>query len=98
MPVPSTVNQCMRRNPLTIHKEDNLVQAIEMIVDNKLTGLTVTDDEGHIVGILSELDCLQGVLSAIYNEGDPEHALVGEAMSTDIATCESQDSIVEVGG
>lgn len=96
MPAPSTISDCMRRNPLTIHLDANLVQAIETIVEYKLTGLTVTDDEGNAVGILSELDCIQGVLNALYNDGNPEHALVRDSMSTDLATCSPSDGIVEV--
>ena len=96
MPAPSKISDCMRRNPLTIHLDANLVQAIETIVEYKLTGLTVTDDEGNAVGILSELDCIQAVLTALYNEGDPEHALVRDSMSTDLATCAPGDGIVEV--
>ena len=96
MPAPNKISDCMRRNPLTIHMDANLVQAIETIVEYKLTGLTVTDDEGNAVGILSELDCIKGVLTALYNEGDPEHALVRDSMSTDLATCAPSDGIVEV--
>ena len=96
MPAPSTIRDCMRRNPLTIHHDANLVQAIEMIVEYKLTGLTVTDDNGKAVGILSELDCIKAVLTALYNDGDPEYTLVKDAMSTDLATCPPGDGIVEV--
>jgi len=96
MPAPSVINDCMRRNPLTIGRNANLVQAIEMIVEYKLTGLTVTDDSGQAIGILSELDCIRGVLAALYNEGDPEHSLVEDVMSTDLATCAPSDSIVAV--
>lgn len=93
---PSTINDCMRRNPLTIGVKANLVEAIETIVEHKLTGLTVTDEEGCAVGILSELDCIQAVLTAIYNEGDPEHALVRDAMTSDPITVVPHDNIVEV--
>ncbi len=96
MPAPSTIRDCMRRNPLTIHHDANLVQAIEMIVEYKLTGITVTDSEGKAVGILSELDCIKAVLNALYNDGDPEYTLVREAMSTDLSTCSPGDGIVEV--
>ncbi len=96
MPQPSTISDCMRRNPFTIHVDANLVQAIEIIVEYKLTGLTVTDDDGRPVGILSELDCLQAILTAIYNEGDPEHALVKNAMCDEVNVCKPGDSIVEV--
>jgi len=96
MPQPTTINDCMRRNPLTIHCDDNIVQAIETIFEYKLTGLTVTDDNGVAVGVLSELDCMDAVLTAIYNDGDPEHAFVKDAMTTDLVTCAPSDSIVEV--
>ena len=96
MPQPTKIKDCMRRNPLTINPEANLVQAVETIVDNKLTGLTVCEDDGTVVGILSELDCVKSVLNAIYNDGNPEHSLVKDAMSTDVVTCTAEDNIVEV--
>ncbi len=96
MPQPSTVKDCMRRNPLTINVDANLVQAIEIIVEYKLTGLTVTDIDGHPVGILSELDCMKCILTAIYNDGDPEHAMVRDAMCDELNVCRPTDSIVEV--
>ncbi|TXS90153.1 CBS domain-containing protein [Parahaliea aestuarii] len=86
----------MHRNPLTIRQDENLVKAISMILEYKLTGLTVTNGEGAVVGILSELDCIRAVLTAIYNDGDPEHKLVEDAMDGDVQTCTSETSIVEV--
>jgi CBS domain-containing protein len=96
MPHPTTISDCMRRNPLTIAYDANLVQAIETIIEYKLTGLTVVDAEGSAVGVLTELDCLDAVLTSIYNEGDPEHAFVRDAMATELPTCKPTDSIVEV--
>ncbi|WOJ96287.1 CBS domain-containing protein [Congregibacter brevis] len=96
MPAPNTIKDCMRRNPLTINCNSNLVQAVETLVEYKLTGVTVVDDDGNPVGVLSELDCIQSVLNAIYNDGDPEHALVQDAMTSSIVSCTPGDSIVEV--
>lgn len=96
MSTPSTIRDCMRRNPLTINCDANLVQAIEMLVEYKLTGVTVVDDEGLPVGVLSEIDCIRTVLNALYNDGDPEHALVRDAMSPEIVSCSPSDGIVEV--
>jgi predicted transcriptional regulator len=36
------------------------------------------------------------VLNAIYNDGDPEHALVQDVMTSSIVSCSPEDSIVEV--
>lgn len=96
MSAPSTIADCMRRNPLTINCNDNVVQAVETLIEYKLTGVTVVDDEGNPVGVLSEIDCIKTVLNAIYNDGDPEHALVQDAMTREVISCSPADSIVEV--
>ncbi|WP_241505876.1 CBS domain-containing protein [Parahaliea mediterranea] len=96
MPNPTKIRDCMHRKPLTIRRDESLVTAISMIVEYKLTGLTVTDSEGAVVGILSELDCIRAVLTAIYNDGDPEHKQVEDAMDADVQTCTTETSIVEV--
>ena len=93
---PTTIADCMRKNPLTINQDANIVQAVETIVEYKLTGLTVTDDAGCAVGILSELECLQAILTSIYNDGDAEQALVKDVMVTDVTSCSPGDGIVEV--
>ena len=56
----------------------------------------MTDEPGRAVGILSELDCIDTILTAIYNDGDPEHALVRDAMEGNLNVCSPGDSIVEV--
>lgn len=96
MTQPTRIADCMRKKPLTIRRDANLVEAIETLVDHKLTGVTVVDDRGLPVGVLSELDCIQAVLAAIYNDGDPELSLVHEAMTADINSCGPEDNIVEV--
>ena len=96
MSQPTTISDCMHHKPLTVSPGANLVEAIEIITEYKLTGITVTGEAGEVVGILSELDCIKGVLAAVYNDGDPEHSLVRDVMCTDIVSCQPGDSIVEV--
>lgn len=59
----------MLPNPLKVQENDNVLEAMQVIIDNKISGVCVVDIEQNLVGILSELDCLRAVLSAIYNEG-----------------------------
>ena len=96
MTQPTTVRDCMHRQPLTIRPDANLVEAVNIITEHGLTGLTVTDATGAVQGVLSELDCLRGILTSIYNDGDPEHALVSEVMTSTVNACSAHDSIVEV--
>jgi CBS domain-containing protein len=58
----------MVSNPAKVKPDDNILEAMRTIIDNKISGVCVVDDQGNLVGILSELDCLRAALGATYNE------------------------------
>jgi CBS domain-containing protein len=59
----------MLTHPVSVNVDSDMGEAIRLIIDNRISGLCVVDDHNHLVGILSELDCLRAMLSASYNEG-----------------------------
>lgn len=85
----------MVQNPVKVRADDNLVDAIHLILVNKISGLCVVDDTNTLIGVLSETDCLRGVLSATYN--DSGIGEVGEFMTThDLHTTSPADHIIDV--
>jgi len=90
------IENCMRKNPFTIKRSAPLAQAIDTLIEYKLTGITVVDNDGKACGVLSELDCIRAVLSAIYNDGSTGEQLVEDVMTVDVISCEPSDSIIEV--
>jgi len=54
------------------------MEAMEIIIDNRVSGICVIDAQESLVGILSEMDCLRAVLNATYNETGVGH--VGDYM------------------
>jgi CBS domain-containing protein len=58
----------MLPHPATVHHDAPLREAMDVITENRISGLCVVDDSGNLVGILSELDCLRAILSAVYNK------------------------------
>ena len=96
MTSPTSIRDCMHRNPLTITGTAPLVKAIELLVEFKLTGLTVIDNDGTPVGKITELDCIRAVLNAIYHDGSPENIRVEQAMTEEIHACNPDETIVEV--
>jgi len=58
----------MLTNPVKVKPDDDVADAMRVIIDNKISGVCVVDDDGNLVGILSEMDCLRAVLGATYNE------------------------------
>lgn len=58
----------MLTNPVKVQADGNMLDAMQVIIDNKISGVCVVDAEENLVGILSELDCLRAVLGAVYNK------------------------------
>lgn len=57
----------MLPNPVKVKPDDSVLDAMQVIIDNKISGVCVVDIDGNLVGILSELDCLRAALGATYN-------------------------------
>lgn len=82
-------------HPAKVLADDNLVSAMDVIMDRQISGVCVVDDRDRLVGILSELDCLRGILSATYN--GTSVGKVKEFMTTDdLITAGPNDAIVDV--
>ena len=85
----------MLLNPVRVHPEDNVMDAMKVIIDNKISGVCVVDADMNLVGVLSELDCLKAVLGATYN--DTGIGVVGEHMASDnLVVAHPNEDIVDV--
>ena len=72
-----------------------VVVAIKKIIEHRISGLCVVDQSGTLVGILSEMDCLKAVLSAIYNDQRGTDK-VCDHMTKEIESCSPQSNLESV--
>ena len=85
----------MQTNPVRVRPQDNALDAMQVIIDNKISGVCVVDGEGNLVGILSEMDCLRAVLGAVYNNGSI--GTVSDYMAADnLVVAHPEEDIVDV--
>ncbi len=85
----------MLLHPVKVKSDDNLLEAMQIIISNKISGVCVVDTEENLVGVLSELDCLRGALSAIYNESGI--GIVGEYMASEnLVVAHPDEDIIDV--
>lgn len=85
----------MLTNPVKVHGDDNVLNAMQVIIDNKISGVCVVDERENLVGILSELDCLRAVLGSIYNNTSIGH--VKDYMATEnLVVAHPNEDIVDV--
>lgn len=74
----------------------NIYEASRQILDARASGATVVDESGNLVGVLSELDCLRALVTAVYNGSDPGGALVSDIMTTTVETADASDDLIQV--
>ena len=88
------VKDYMARTLVTFKPETEVLDAVHTLVDKRIAGAPVVDDEGSLVGMLSEFDCMKVVLGASYhgNAGGP----IRDYMTTDTQTVDAQMNIVDL--
>ncbi len=58
------VEKAMTRKVLTVHPDDKIVQAAEIMLEHKVSGLPVVDDNEHLLGIITESDVFRMLLKS----------------------------------
>jgi len=62
------VKQIMTRDPITISPTATIGDAANLMIDNKVSGLPVTDPKGKVVGIITESDIFRMVVRHEWSE------------------------------
>ena len=53
-----TVIDVMSRDPILVHPQTTLKEAIQILAEKRISGLPVIDNTGKLVGIISETDLM----------------------------------------
>ncbi len=56
------VKDIMTRNPVTVHPEDTVEHAAQVMLENTISGLPVVDDTGQLRGILTQSDVFRAFM------------------------------------
>ncbi len=80
----------------TLRVDTDILEAVESLLKNHVTGAPVVDDAGHIVGMLTEKDCLK--LIATGDGADVPRGTVESFMETGITTITPDTDIYFAAG
>lgn len=88
------VKDYMARTLVTFKPDTDVLEAIHVLVNKRIAGAPVVDDEGNLLGMLSELDCMKVALDAGYhgNWGGP----IRDFMTVGVKTVDADMSIVDL--
>ncbi|TBW47913.1 CBS domain-containing protein [Marinobacter halodurans] len=71
-----------------------LTKVVEVLLRNHVTGLPVVDDKRHVLGFVSEQDCIHAMLVTSYHhEGEP---VVEDVMFSDPLTVPPEMAVVDL--
>lgn len=87
------IDDFMTTNLATATEEMDLLALVDLLLRRGISGAPVVDPAGHLVGVISEHDCLQQILVGTY-QGEVG-GRVGEVMTASPETIQSGTSIVE---
>lgn len=90
------ISEFMIENPVSVNPTMNVYEAAHEILTNQVSGVTVIDENGKLLGMLSELDCLQAIVTSVYNGADPGGALVSDIMTVEVEVNDPEDEILAV--
>jgi predicted transcriptional regulator len=82
-------------NMVTLHPDQNIKEAISIILDERISGAPVLDEQRHLVGNLSEKDCLKIIVDLDTGSEDLESKKVADYMSTNVLTFPRDTNVVE---
>ncbi len=84
----------MTKKLITFTPETQVLNAINTLISYRISGAPVLDEEGNLMGMLSEIDCMETfVQSAYHNEMG---GLVKDFMSAEVKTISSSMGIVDL--
>lgn len=89
-----TTRDYMTSAAITLKPEQDILEAVETLLEYRLSGAPVVDDHREVIGFLSEKDCLHVVLSAVYNGDLGERVM--DRMSKGVISVHPDDSIADV--
>ena len=88
------VKHAMSGSLVTLRPEMDVLEAIRILMERRLSGAPVVDRIGNLVGMLTERDCMKIAMDAGYfseNGGQ-----VAGFMCTDVETVDVDTSVIEV--
>lgn len=90
----SRVRDYMAGRLVTFKPDMDVLDAIYELVHHRIAGAPVVNDQGELIGMLSETDCLKVALNAGYygDWGGP----VAEFMTPDVETIDADMNIVDL--
>lgn len=87
----SEIEDIMTTEVVTVKKQTPIIEVIELLLANNITGLPVVDSHRHLVGLISEKDVLK-----LLSDPDNDSLTVADFMTENVTAFDVEDNIIAV--
>jgi CBS domain-containing protein len=87
----ATAQDIMVKNILTLHEDSSAKDAIKLILEKRISGIPIVNDNMNLVGIITEKDLLQ---LSFYDTAD--EVTVADIMTREVATMDKDTNLLEI--
>jgi CBS domain-containing protein len=81
-------------NLITFRPDQSIYEVIDIIIDKKISGAPVLDENRKLIGIVSEKDCLRIIVDQAYHNLPLPSKKVSDYMTTTIKTLSPDSDVV----
>jgi len=89
-----TVADYMTKHLVKLTKDMNVIDAVKIILEHKITGAPVMDEHNKLVGMFSEKDALKMVVETAYNQSSAGR--VSEFMTEEVIQVAADMSVFDL--
>lgn len=90
------VTKYMAKDLITFRPEQDIYEAIDLMLKHKISGAPVLDANGKLIGLLSEKDCLRVMISSAYHNEPVGIRCVADYMTVNVATITPDKDVLDV--
>ena len=92
---PLSVRDYMTRDLITFKPDQSGEEVIDLLIKYRISGGPVVDDEGHLIGVISEGDCIKYISESRYFNMPLEDSTVSSRMIQDVETIDANMNIFD---
>ncbi|MCB0505383.1 MAG: CBS domain-containing protein [Cyclobacteriaceae bacterium] len=92
---PVSVEDYMTSKLVTFKPDDTIHDVIDVLLKKRISGGPVVDEKNHLIGIISEGDCLKEIVKGKYNNTPSLTGKVEEHMAKNVKTIAPETNVFE---
>jgi len=90
-----SVQDYMTKKLITFTPETSIIEAIDTLLKNRITGAPVLNAAGEVVGLIDDKDCLHVLMSSAYNNHPVDRDTVSDYMSNVMRSISDESDILD---